>query len=355
MAKLSGCFKKFVQNISLTSNQVDDLIKGHRTLRNRLSEDETLSEIIVNTFLQGSYIRFTAIRPKGNSRSDVDVIVVTDLDKDTISPQAALELFKPFLEKYYPDKFRIQGRSIGIYLSYVDLDIVVTSAPSESEKNVINKLEDLSTLSPDYLIRELDSPVVKSIYQELDEGSSDWRDEPLYIPDREADEWKPTHPLEQISWTNEKNNNTNGHYRNVVKALKWWRKEKYPDSGHPKSYPLEHFIGDCCPDGIESIAEGVKLTLERMALHVVKPILPDRGVPDHDVFGRVTTEEYNEFHDQVYEASLLAKKAFESDDKEESIALWREIFGNKFPESCGENNNGYTGTGKQSISGGRFA
>lgn len=52
--------------------------------------------------------------------------------------------------------------------------------------------------------------------------------EPLYIPDRDADSWEKTHPLEQISWTQQKNARCNGHYVNIVKCLKWWRKEKYP-------------------------------------------------------------------------------------------------------------------------------
>ena len=69
-----------------------------------------------------------------------------------------------------------------------------------------------------------------------------WKSEPLLIPDREAEKWDKTHPLEQIRWTVEKNKNCNTHYINVVKALKWWRKTQYPDMKHPKSYPLEHLL-----------------------------------------------------------------------------------------------------------------
>lgn len=46
-------FARFLKEIRLTENQVNDLIKGHTTLRNRLEEDEDLSKIIVSTFLQG--------------------------------------------------------------------------------------------------------------------------------------------------------------------------------------------------------------------------------------------------------------------------------------------------------------
>lgn len=34
-------------------------------------------------------------------RSDVDVIVVTNIDKEKYTPRQAMDLFIPFLDKYY--------------------------------------------------------------------------------------------------------------------------------------------------------------------------------------------------------------------------------------------------------------
>lgn len=170
-------------------------------------------------------------------------------------------------------------------------------------------------------------------FMKADENA-DWKKEPLYIPDREAEFWDKTHPLEQIRWTQEKNAKCNKHYVNVVKCIKWWRKEKYPDVKHPKSYPLEHFIGDCCPDSIESVAEGIVLTLEKIVSdYPTKPILEDRGVPEHDVFGRLSDEDYEAFYDDVCEAAIIARSAYEAETVAESASLWRELFGNKFPEA----------------------
>ena len=53
---------------------------------------------------------------------DVDIIIVTSLSETEYTPRAALELFKPFLERYYSGKYKLQGRSWGIQLSNVDLD-----------------------------------------------------------------------------------------------------------------------------------------------------------------------------------------------------------------------------------------
>ena len=150
MSAVPSYFKDFLSNIRLSDNQVSDLKTGHTTLRKRLETDETLSKIIVSTFLQGSYRRSTAVKPKNGNKSDVDVIVVTKLDSEEYTPEEALDLFVPFLDKYYKGKYRIQGRSIGISLSYVDLDIVPTSAPSESETGILQD----ETIISEYTIED---------------------------------------------------------------------------------------------------------------------------------------------------------------------------------------------------------
>ena len=112
MADLPTAFQKFNSEIELTIAQSDSLRRAHTTLRERLEGYPALSPWIVNTFLHGSYQRSTAIRPAEGSRSDVDIIVVTKLDRNRYTPHAAMELFRPFFRTYYLDKYRFQGRSI---------------------------------------------------------------------------------------------------------------------------------------------------------------------------------------------------------------------------------------------------
>jgi tRNA nucleotidyltransferase (CCA-adding enzyme) len=132
--ELPSYFKDFLKEIRPTPDQIDDYKSGHKTLRDRLGKDAKLSPILVSDFLQGSYRRATAVRPKGGKRADVDVIVVTKLSKDEYSPGAAMKLFVPFLDEHYKGKYHFQDRSIAIELSYVDIDLVITAAPSESEQ-----------------------------------------------------------------------------------------------------------------------------------------------------------------------------------------------------------------------------
>lgn len=349
MSTANSYFSDFLSNIRLSESQRNDLKTGHTTLRERLLKDDDLSPIIVSTFLQGSYRRSTAVKPKNGSKSDVDVIVVTNLDADQTTPEEALNKFIPFLDKYYKDKYRIQGRSIGIFLSYVDLDIVPTSAPSETLQYELKS----DGISNDDTIEDNDAFFVES-------SDCCWKKEPLLIPDREADFWDETHPLEQIRWTVEKNKKCNSHYINVVKALKWWKKTSFPEMKHPKSYPLEHFIGDCCPDEISSVAEGVVLTLEKFVVdYPNKPFLSDRGVPEHNVFGRLSEYEYQEFYKAVCDAAKTARTAYDCEDLHDSVLKWRELFGSEFPEPPNNNNtvNGFTRRTEKTtdIPRGRFA
>ena len=89
MATAPTYFSDFLSAIRLSDNQVSDLKTGHTTLRKRLLADEDLSPIIVSTFLQGSYRRSTAVKPKNGNKSDVDIIVVTNLDSEITTPEEA--------------------------------------------------------------------------------------------------------------------------------------------------------------------------------------------------------------------------------------------------------------------------
>lgn len=352
-------FDDFLSNIRLTENQIQDLKTGHSTLTKRLSEYEGLKHLIINIFLQGSYKRHTAIRPNNDRRADVDIVVVTNLHEDQYTPKEAFELFTPFMEDYYKNKWKLQNRSIGIEMSYVDLDLVITSAPSEAHINILKSDAVSSYLDIveafDWRLNEswidLDKRYEMVSNEILKESQSqpEWKSVPLRIPDMSQNTWQDTDPLSQMKWTKNKNENTNKHFVNVVKAIKWWRLEKHPTTARPKGYPLERIVGECCPDGITSVAEGVVLSLENIVsnykhlyLAELKPRLPDYGVQSHDVFAKITNEEFRTFYRQVKRGAELARQAFDCKDYDESCNVWGLLFGSKFPKPPEKSSKGFT-------------
>jgi hypothetical protein len=379
MMEVRSYFADFLRNIRPTANQVDDYKRGHRTLRQRLEADDTLGPIIVSTFLQGSYRRATAIKAQGQKRADVDVIAVTKLHMSEYEPEAAMKIFIPFLDKHYKDKYRLQGRSIGIELSYVDLDFVITAAPSESEEGILKAASVTTEDTPedvnDWRLVESWLPVENRAItgafrlMEAAKKEPEWKLSPLHIPNREVKVWEETHPLRQIQWTWKKNRGTNTHYVNVVKAIKWWRRVKCATPKYPKGYPVEHLVGVCCPDGVESVADGVTRVLEEMASRyavnaMIKttPTIPDHGVPQHNVFGRVSGSDFAAFHAQVTDAAKIARAALDEPDLGKSVETWRSLFGDEFPappngsKRAEANTGGYTAREEVSlVAGGRFA
>lgn len=333
-------FSDFLSNIQLTDADRREAQKGHRDLRSNLSTFDDLKPIIVATFLQGSYRRSTSIKPNGDKRSDVDVVVVTNLDESAYPlPSQAMELFQPFVEHHYSGKWHPQNRSIGIELDGVDLDLVVTSAPSQITKEAITRLaedEDFVDNGVAEMPKRL-LDMLESLFR--DSQSGNWRNEPLRIPDRELAAWQSTHPLAQIVWTTEKNNQCNGNYLGVVKAIKWWQRRNVGPVPRPKGYPLEHIVGDCCPAGINSVQEGIVKTLDEIVARYGAaasarqvPHLRDRGV-DQNVMLRIDGEQFARFYDAVSGIAYQAREAFRDEvDECTAIRIWRGILGPEFPE-----------------------
>jgi len=263
------------------------------------------------------------------------------------------------------------------------LDIVITSAPSEADSQLLKSrsvttdvaLEDL-TANYDWRFTNAwsDQDLIKGYtLSEAVRKAPEWQLEPLWIPDRDAACWVETHPIEQIRWTRDKNKSTNRHYINVVKAVKWFRLIKITDIKHPKGYPIEHMIGDCCPNGIESVAEGVCKTLEAIVSNYRTdrilertPALPDRGVPSHNVWKRIKPKDFIKFYDHIVNYAKIARQALDTKTLKEQVAKWQELFGDKFPDAPEDKENGsnrnYLSSGGFTerdaptvIGGGRFA
>lgn len=373
MSALPSLFRQFLSNIRPTDSQRQDYKKGHETLRGRLRDDEDLSPIYVSDFLQGSYQRWTAVKPLGDEKSDVDIVFVTNIDKDKVGPTEAMEECEPFLDKWYEGQWKRKGRSFGIELSYVEMDLVLTASPSEAAKAAMHlqSVQEISESREDWLARfkaEWDE-MEQEMLHETAEG--DWKTDSLDIPDREARKWERTDPLTVTEWTTRKNARCNGHYVNVVKALKWWRLINNHEPERPKSYPLEHIVGDCCPDGVSSVAEGIVLTLDAIldsyGSHYRKgevPSSPDRGIPENDVLHRLTFEQFSQFYEYVDDAAPIAARALALEDPVESADLWKSLFGDEFPDYDGGGNGGGDGgdrdrftprKGSTDVSEGRFA
>ena len=373
--KLDAQFKEFLRQIRPTDSQQDAWRAAAKTLRDRLAADTDLKNIVVSTFLQGSIRRATAIRPLGEKRPDVDIVVVTNIDYKKTKPEDAMNLFVAFLDKHYKEKWRAQGRSFGITMSAVDMDLVITALPRPSgaihdltEDAILTANSDIAAIYRSDAARSLDTleddtswrlnakwrqrnvfdelgrrnqTFTESVAQVLDDAPPQgWKDNPLWLPDRETETWGRTHPLLQISWTAEKNRRTNLTYLNVVRIIKWWRLEKAEKlPKYPKGYPLEHMVGYLLEDGsdlttAEAVVQVFEAFRDRWLLRARAgdiPMLADHGVAEHNVLARLSPDDFEAFVEIVNEFTALAREALESEDTAMSGDLWRRMLGDRFP------------------------
>jgi predicted nucleotidyltransferase len=310
--KLPSYFKDFLTEIEPSPSYKEDQQTGHKTLRRRLATDDDFKLIHVNTFLQGSYKRNTAIHPG----KDVDIVVVTSIDPDRTTPGDANAKLEKCLRKYY-DKVERQNRSFGVTLSYVTMDVVL--ATSRNMQKIAKLAESFRTST------------------ELEDVKA-WVDHPLMIPDRDLGRWVETDPKRQLAWTTDLNAQCGGYFVPLVKMFKWWRKETYEKPKYPKGYVLERLAGECVDRTKRDHAEGFVQLLENLSASYrgyaaagLVPHLADPGVPTHNVAHRLSAADFSAFIGKVDAALPTARAALAETDTQRSADLWRKLFGQKFP------------------------
>ncbi|MBA4496303.1 hypothetical protein ACFO25_16735 [Paenactinomyces guangxiensis] len=302
-------FKDFLSDIEPSSTTKTNASDAHTKLRKYLREHETFEPYHVNTFLSGSYKRDTAIRSQTKedniARPDVDIIVVTNHVLSD-NPKEVIDLLYNSLKNEYPD-IRRQTRSVGIKTDKVDMDVVPIIAPDGMEGT-------------------------------------------LYIPDREEEKWLVTNPPKHTEWTTEVNKDSGGHFKPLVKLMKWWRRQNPTISKRPKGFVIECIVAECMDREETQYGELFVGTLEQIvekyAFYVewsMVPTIEDPGVPGNSVTSGMTFNEFNGFYNKVKAHADLGRKALNEEDEEKSLEQWRKIFGNRFPKSGGKTTNSLLG------------
>lgn len=288
--ELNSYFDGLLGNIEPSASAVKKAQKAHEDLRELLENDEEISKAYLGTYLTGSYARNTALK----SIKDVDVILLIDLDHTKTEPDVVVAWLEAALLMHYK-KVRPQGRSVNVVTdSGFDLDVV-----------------------PSVPFSELDGPV--------------------WIPDRDVQTWVGTHPKGQIAFSVERNKSTDGYYKHLVKIFKHWRDRLPREISRPKSYILESLVAQSLtliPPSYAFSVVGILSHIYSTYSHYLKsgvvPVIPDPGYPSVNVAKRWRFDEFSAFLDSVQSARNVARAAFEADQKEESIALWRKLFGDQF-------------------------
>jgi hypothetical protein len=302
-------FQRFLSDIEPSATTKSNASGAHTSLRVHLEQHDTFSQYHVSAFLSGSYKRNTAIRPVVVAgivtRPDVDIIEVTS---HTLSDRQSLVLdllYSALKDKYGASCLTLNRGSIHVEIALADMDVIPIIAPNGMEGT-------------------------------------------LYIPDRDLKQWLETNPPGHTTWTTEMNDKSDGRFKPLVKLTKWWRRENPTRSKKPKGFVLECITAECTNLQETQYAELFVGTLEtivsRYQAYVLAGIVPwikDPGVPTNSVTSKVSFEEFQGFYNKVKVHAELGRRAINETDQEKALALWRQIFGNRFPAPDVSENKSY--------------
>lgn len=312
-------FKKFLENISLDSTRfkrIEDAISALKTFASNdkekgENEESGIKDLLIEIFSQGSYAIGTCIKPANdNEEFDVDMVLSLSLEKtvNTLSkPKLGPKKILSWLEKRlkqnenYKDRIREpKPRCVRInYKGDFHLDIV-------SVTPVGNK------------------------------------DRVLWIPDK-SEGWDKTDPKGFITWCNDKERESGGYFKRIVKYLKWWRSAIASDKANVSSILLTTLLGNHVIKG-DTDAEALVETMESLSswLQLCKsvPTIDNPSLSEENLARDWPDTEFNAFKKNFKEATENSRKALNETDLAKSIRLWQKVFGDKFPSSIDDGGDG---------------
>lgn len=291
-------FRNFLRDIEPSPTTKNNAKAAHTALRKFLREHDSFKLVHLDTFLSGSYRRDTAIRPRiidgKEQRPDIDIIVVTN---HTLydNPADVLGLLRQTLKERYEIKQPPNARSVGILTKTVNMDVVPIIAAQGMQGT-------------------------------------------LYIPDRRLEQWLVTNPPRHTSWTTEVNQASGGRFKPLVKLMKWWRREKPTVSKRPKGFVIECIVAECMDyEGTQydelflgTLEEIVNKYRSDITFRVV-PHIDDPGVQGNSVTSGMTFSAFEGFYNKVKAHAELGRRAQAEQDEDKKLAIWRKIFGPRFP------------------------
>ena len=295
-------FEEFLHDINPSPSTISNSQSAHSDIRNVIENDQKFKFNVKRTFLGGSYMRNTALRPAikngKEKRPDIDSYVVVQGNYFDASP-----------EQWMNEVYAVLNRNRdGLGLTKITRNRC-SLATTTKRANV-----DVSVL----LEKDYDG-----LYR---------------IGNKDTGAWYPTNPEIHTQWSGMQNARFQNYFKPMVKLLKWAMKENPTNHKHPKSFALEVMIAENLKINSTHYGE-IFLTFCKSFLENYfsqyalgsSPFLEDPAVPNTDILAGVENEAFHAFYNKIDYFCTHAEKALEATTDEIATGHWRKIFGSRFP------------------------
>lgn len=287
-------FDIFHGRLILGEKQVKRIEDATRSLTKHLVEVIGIGEDDV--FLQGSYANGTAIKPdpeQDDGEYDVDLVVVCA--RDDAKPEQAIS------------ELREAIAANGTYAQ---------------------KIEDDDRERPCVRLRYADEPI-GGFHVDVVPARRTGQSPPLEIP-RPGVGWRDTDSEAYSEWCKAQGKS----FARTVQMLKRWRDHNQDARGAVKSIVLQVLISEHMPDeagDADRLAGTLRGISDFLDGYPDAPPPVKNPVMDENLTERWPVEDYKEFRRVVAEAADAAERAVGS-DTDDGRRIWRELFGEDFPE-----------------------
>jgi hypothetical protein len=299
--KFINDFNEFLDSeVNLNQTRLDRLEQSVGAIENFLANHETFKNIFLDTIPAGSWAHRTIIRPvRDNDEFDADMLLYIKECPD----------WKP---KDYLENLWAAFRSSGLYKPKAERMTRCVRIDYECDFHI-------------------------DVVPYLERAGSH------YITNRRTPEgvgrFEASDPEKFTAWIDERQRLTNGHFIKVIRLIKYLR--DFKDTFSCKSIILMTLLGNQVnaieasnsPELYKDIPTTLITLLEKLAadLPETMPAVMDPAETGENFSDRYADEwNYENFRSCIKSYARRARSAYDEEDRETSIILWRDIFGKKF-------------------------
>ncbi|MFF7655731.1 cyclic GMP-AMP synthase DncV-like nucleotidyltransferase [Streptomyces sp. NPDC007983] len=301
MQHISG-FEVFLRDtVNLSQTKLDLLAIRVETIYSALKADPELGPLVLGKKRQGSWAQRTIINPVGGAEFDADFMlhlaeVVADSPKTYLDKvYAALHRHSVYGGMPHTRKCRCVQLS---YANSMHVDIVPYLHLEDGREVIINRDDDL---------------------------------------------WEKTNPAGFTAWMQKKDRIADGNLRKVIRLMKYLRNHRKSFTG-TRSIILTTLLGERVSE-IKAVSEpGCYSNVPTALLSIVEDLdawLQDRlakpSIPDPSGSGVTFDHRWNQatyayFRDRIHTHARQIREAYDEPDYDTSVRLWRNLFGESFPD-----------------------
>ncbi|MEX2983961.1 cyclic GMP-AMP synthase DncV-like nucleotidyltransferase [Streptomyces sp. C36] len=297
-------FEAFLRDtVNLSQAKLDLLATRVEAIYNALKADPELGLLVLGKKPQGSWAQRTIVNPVGDSEFDADFMLhLAEVVEWADSP-------KTYIDKVYAALHRHS----------------VYGGMPHTRKCRCIQLSYANSMHVDIVP-----------YLHLADGRE-------VIVNRDDNRWEQTNPAGFTAWMQKKDGIADGNLRKVIRLMKYLRNHRKSFLG-TRSIILTTLLGGCI-DETKAVSEpGCYGNVPTALLTIVEDLdawlqnRPDKpSIADPSGSGltfdhRWDQATYSYFRDRIHTHARQIREAYDEPDYDRSVRLWRNLFGDSFPD-----------------------